>query len=146
MILILLGLFATATAIKEHIVTTNEPLVELPKIYSKDGALEHTLVVEGLKVTLKAEYTLVSDPGRIRKKVHTDEFSFYTRSYNGELPGTTLIVNPGDDLTITLINDLGSQNQVGATNGAEIKLIILVETIFFLLSFLNFLVFWFSDF
>ena len=36
--------------------------------------------------------------------------TFITRCYNGQLPGPTLYVYPGDTLTITLINNLGPED------------------------------------
>ena len=70
-------------------------LKEQTKIYSVDGDLDITLNVRAHRVT-------------------TDVFSFTTRVYCYmdvcSVPGPTIVVKPGDRLTVTLVNDLDYDN------------------------------------
>mmetsp|Transcript_3625 Transcript_3625/g.11927 ORF Transcript_3625/g.11927 Transcript_3625/m.11927 type:complete len:144 (+) Transcript_3625:229-660(+) len=110
-VLLVVALVApTARALKQHHITFNQTLVPIPQVVSRGGSLHHTLKVEGLHVTVDAHYTDMNGA------LHVDTFDFLTRSYNGELPGKTIVVRPGDTLEITVENNLGRQDELGAVN------------------------------
>ncbi|KAJ1455523.1 hypothetical protein M885DRAFT_497542 [Pelagophyceae sp. CCMP2097] len=83
-------LAALAAAAAEVVLDRSQPGMDLlsPQVFeSENGALAVTLRV-----------------GVVTLKMPTATFK--TRLYNGQLPGPTLLVRPGDVVTVTLINDL----------------------------------------
>jgi FtsP/CotA-like multicopper oxidase with cupredoxin domain len=68
--------------------------VEPEKVYSVDGELAVTLVLDCDRTPL-------------------GPYTFNARLWNGTLPSPTLMVKPGDHLSITIVNHLGSQNYSG---------------------------------
>ena len=82
LVIVLLLAVATLAAVE---------LREVQNVYSEDGWLNLTLVVEPAEI--------ICDP-----------LCFTTRSYNSSIPGPTWNIYPGDKIYLTLINDLGPNN------------------------------------
>jgi FtsP/CotA-like multicopper oxidase with cupredoxin domain len=82
------AVFLAAGASAVHVVTTNQPLVEMPTIYDD--------------VELNLDVIEVSLP--------TGE-SYHTRGYNGAIPGPTIRTKAGRTLKIKVINNLGSHGE-----------------------------------
>lgn len=68
----------------------------------------------------RLQLNVVMNPVLLRRKKLVEVEEVRTRCYNGEIPGSTIFVNPGDKIRVTLKNWLPDENQEKAENSAEV--------------------------
>ena len=83
-----------------HLMKDREPLRQLPEVSSKNGVLEVTLVVD---LVYCYQYS-PEDNKYLRWKA---------RAYNGQFPGITLRVWPGDYIVMNVTNNLEDVQDIG---------------------------------
>ena len=88
------GTTASTGMMPTHTVEKGQPLRKLDVISSKEGKLETELTIAPMRIN-----------------VPSVGLSFTTRAYNSQFPASTLRVNPGDEVAINVVNNLGPQSQ-----------------------------------